>query len=428
MKVLIVSHVPITPRNNMGKTFISLFSAFSRDELCQMYIYPSYPDGDRCASFYRVTDKDVLRTLLWGTPGGAVAPEQIRQTEGFYENPKDESFYRNRKNKSALRRLLRDAMWKLSRWNNAKLKAWLDREKPDCIFVAPGAAKFIYDFAMKISRMRKIPIITYICDEYYFVRDAETLLEKIRLAGLKGKMEALLGAGAHLIVISEELRSLYSGHFGIPATTLMSGTGYPRAAAPQIAPRRREISYFGNIRCNRFLSLVDVGMELDSLNRELGTDYRLKIYTAEKDPGILELFSGIASVELCGFLSGAAFEEAFHRAQLLLHVEAFDEKSVDFVQHSVSTKIADSLACGIPLLAYGPEEISSMQHLLRNNCALTATGKENLRKMLLQAFTDDDAVRRAAENALAAAAAYHDTDRNSLQLKQIIAQVINGKN
>ena len=168
--------------------------------------------------------------------------------------------------------------------------------------------------------------------------------------------------------------------------------------------------------------------QLDSLNRELGTDYKLKIYTAEKDPGILELFSGISSVELCGFLTGAAFEETFHQAQLLLHVEAFDEKSVDFVQHSVSTKIADSLASGIPLLAYGPGEISSMQHLLRNDCALTATGKDALREMLLKAFTDDDAVRRAAENALTAAQTYHDTDRNSRLLKQIVARVINGKN
>ena len=39
MKVLIISHLPVATQNNMGKTFLSLFSAFEREELCQMYIY-----------------------------------------------------------------------------------------------------------------------------------------------------------------------------------------------------------------------------------------------------------------------------------------------------------------------------------------------------------------------------------------------------
>lgn len=53
MKVLLLSHNPVTTYNNMGKTFLSLFSAFRPEELCQLYLYPAVPDTACCGSYYR---------------------------------------------------------------------------------------------------------------------------------------------------------------------------------------------------------------------------------------------------------------------------------------------------------------------------------------------------------------------------------------
>lgn len=424
MKVLIISHLPVATQNNMGKTFLTLFSGFDREELCQMYIYPAIPDVDRCASYYRVTDKDVLRALPLGCPGGEIDRSLIQETAGLYENPEDESFYRNRKNKSAARRLLRDAMWRLSRWDNPFLEAWLDREKPTCIFVAPGVAEFLYDIALKISKRRDIPIVTYICDEYYFVKEPSGLLDKLRLSHLKSKIRKLMGASTHLAVICEELRQAYTKEFSVAATTLMTGTSYAISDESRVTKSPQAISYFGNIRCNRYISLAEIGRELDSINEELGREYSLKIYTSEKDVEILGTFSQIRSVELCGFLTGEAFDKVFHEAELLLHVEAFDEDSIDFVQHSVSTKIADSLASGIPLLAYGPESVASMRHLLRNGCALTATSRAELREMLMTAFTNEAVAEQTVQNALAVAGECHDSKKTGLRLRGLIQAVI----
>lgn len=427
MKVLIISHLPMATQNNVGKTFLSLFSSFDREELCQLYIYPCYPDVDRCASFYRVTDKDVLRSMLVKKPGGEVDRSRIQETAGLYERPEDESFYRNRKNKSALRRLLRDLMWSMSRWNNDQLKDWLDREKPECIFVAPGQAAFVYNFALKIAGDRKLPIVSYICDEYYFVKEPEQRLDKLRLRHLRNKIRELVEASSSLAMISEELCQAYTEEFATKVDVFMTGTSYAIAKHPRLTEHPTVISYFGNIRCNRYISLGEVGRELDCINQEQGTDYKLKIYTSEKDPEILETFSDIHAVELCGFLTGEAFQKAFQQAELLLHVEAFDAESVDFVKHSISTKIADSLASGIPLLAYGPESISSMQHLLRNDCASTAVSRLQLRDMLLSAFSDKKEMERVVYNARKVAEKYHDSHATSLRLRECIGTIIEKK-
>lgn len=420
MKVLIISHLPVATQNNMGRTFLSLFSDFERDELCQLYIYPAIPDVDRCASYYRVTDKEILGSLLGrGKAGGEIERSRINAGQGLYENEADESIYRNRKNKSAIRRLLRDAMWAISGWYNQKLLQWLDREQPTCIFVAPGAACFAYTFALRIAKARKIPIVTYICDEYYFVREPGFGLEALRLRLLKSRMEKLLAQSSHLVVISDELNEAYTAKFGLQTTTLMTGTNYAIAGCPKLADEPKEICYFGNIRCNRFRSLAEVGRELDAINRELGTSCRLKIYSSEKEQEILSTFRGIQSVELCGFVTGAEFDQVFQEAPLLLHVEAFDEASMEAVQHSVSTKIADSLASGTPLLAYGPAGVSSMQHLLRHDCAITATSGDGLRAMLLTALTDAARRKETAERGLKVARMYHDSKAVSQKLRDI---------
>lgn len=425
MKVLIISHNPITTQNNMGKTFLSLFSQFEREELCQLYIYPTLPNVDRCASFYRVTDKEILRSLIPGKKAGRViAPEQICATEGLYEKPADEALYRNRKNKSPVRRLLRDALWSVGNWYNRDLKAWLDREKPECIFVAPGAAKFIYDFAIRISRNRNIPIVTYICDEFYFVKESAQPMERLRLGLFRRKMKDLMAHTGHLVTISEELKEEYTREFGVRATVVMTGASDSCVAVPE-SDQPSQICYFGNIRANRYRSLAQIGAELDRMNLELDTDYRLKIYTMEKDETILEPLRQIRAVELHPFVTGADFEAAFRQAQLLLHVEAFDEASIDTVRHSVSTKIADSLASGMPLLAYGPDCVSSMKHLLRHGCGIAATSEAELREMLLRAFRDEDARKQAAARGREVAAVWHDSKINGLRMRELLEETIN---
>lgn len=418
MKVLIISHNPLSDQSNMGKTLCSLFSGFPAEELCQLYIYPTVPNARYCGSYFRITDKDALRaTFSRKRPGGEI--RCIKAGQGMYESAADARFYRNRKNQTTMRCLLRDAMWRRSGWYSEELRRWLAAQKPEVLFVAPGGAKFLYDFALKIGAVLRIPIITYLCDEYYFVKEPKGLLDKLRLRLLRRKMEELLAQTTHLVAISPELAAPYEKMFSLPATVVMTGAAIPVAEAPKATDHPMQISYFGNIRCDRYRSLAEIGRELDSINEELGTPYQLKIYTAEQDAKILSALNKYRSVELCGFLSGDAFTKALKNAQLLLHVEAFAPESAEQVKHSVSTKIADSLASGIPLLAYGPGKIASMQHLCRNGCALMATSKEELRSMLLAAFTDGYARESAVENALKTARRFHSSHTASVVLRDI---------
>lgn len=423
MKVLIVSHNPVSGQSNMGKTLQALFSAFSPEELCQLYIYPTVPDEKFCGSYYRITDKEALRAVFTRqAPGGEM--KCIAPGSGNFEHAGDVRLYRNPRNKRAQRALLRDAIWKMTPWFSAQLQQWLEQQAPQVLFVAPGGAKLLYDLALRIAQDRRIPVVTYLCDEFYFQDMPTGGLEKLRLRLLQRKMKALMASSAQLVTISHKLEAAYAARFSLPVCTVMTGAGIPAAKQPHEVVSPVNISYFGNIRCNRYLSLSHIGRELDAVNEEMGTDYGLKIYTAEQDKGILAALQQHKSIQLCGFLQGDAFVQALQSAQLLLHVEAFDEESRKRVKHSISTKIADSLASGVPLLAFGPEEVASMEYLREQNCAMCATSPEELRETLLSAFTDAELREAVARNGLDTARIYHDSKANSLNMRTIFEECL----
>lgn len=421
MKALIISHNPITTHGSMGKTMLTLFSAFKKEELCQLYIYPSLPDIDFCNAYFRVTDKDVLRSYYtFSVKGEEIDKTAIHTEQPLFENERDEGLYRSRKNKRPLRLLLRDAMWRFSRWYTPALRAFIERERPDVIFAAPGLAKFLYRMADKIAKKHNLPLVTYICDDCYFVRPQKGLLGKWQAHALQKTIERHLAGVNTAITISTPITNQYRKAFGVNTETIMTGAGFPIADAPLPRPAPHSFTYLGGIRCNRYRSLADIGEVLDRLNAENGTDLSLNIYTDERDEEILSHLRAHSSVHLHGYVTGEEFRRVFSEAEILLHVEAFDAESIDLVKHSISTKIADSLASGIPLLAYGPASVASIAHLAEHDAALTVTDKSELARGISQILFDPEENRARTLCALALARRCHDTAENSRRVHEIL--------
>lgn len=404
----------------MGKTLLSLFDSFSKEELCQLYIYPSMPNVDKCNSYYRITDNDVLKNIVkFGKPGEVirVSPAENVNVSSIDQEHYSE-IYSDKRNSNPFRRILRDAMWKMSNWNNKSLKAWIQKEKPDCIFLAPGYAKFIYDIALKLSEEFNLPIVTYICDDYYFVKTPKKLVGKVQLTLLKKKIEQLFRYSKQVVAICDEIKNLYQKQFEISATTIMTGASIEIAHEPRICRNPKSISYFGNVGCNRYKSLIELGLALDEINSETGEDLKIKVYTSENSEEIINALKIAKSIELMGFVSGQDYEAAFFSSEILLHVEAFDKESIDIVKHSVSTKIADCLASGIPLIAYGPEEVASIAHLERNKCAYIINA--DIKKQLESLFINKEYKETVLINSLGIANLFHDRKACSNRLKSIL--------
>lgn len=428
MKILLISHNPISTCQNMGKTFLTLFECFVKKELCQFYIYPSIPDVDKCESYFRITDKDVLHNFFMNRYGKEIARDEVLNANGqLLENEKDKNLYMVSKNKRPSRMLLRDLMWFCSHWYNKLFKEWVKKENPTVIFIAPGRAKFIYNIALKISKKFNLPIVTYVCDDYYFVKKEGSLLKRIQVGLLKRKIEKLMKHTSEIISICDEIKANYESNFNVPCTTLMTGSSFKAGDSSKYYVEEKHdknaFVYLGNVSCNRYKSLVEIGQALETINDKKNIDYKLKIYTSEKDENILNRLKSVSTIELCGYVSGDEFLQTLCSAEVLIHTESFDDDMIDLVKNSISTKIADSLASGRKFFAYGPENIASIKYLKANGAAYVATNSAELEEMLLRAITEngDDIIAKAKECALK----NHDSEKTSQLLHERIEKLSN---
>lgn len=414
MKVLVISHNPITTYQSMGKTFLSLFSEFKKDELCQFYIYPSFPDVDACNSYYRITDRNIFDsyTHFGKVNGRELCSEDIdTSNHNFYENEKEESFINVKK--TAIKTILRDFMWRFSRWNNEQLKSWIQREKPTCIFFAGGESKFIYNIAMQIASRYSLPIATYICDEFYFLEDPSSFPLKVHFWFLKKKIEKCIGISKLLVTISEELNHAYSSYFQKRAVTIYTGSSRSaQLSSSSVGTVVKGFYYFGNLAFGRFDSLEQIGRCLEQINEEQNQKYRLYIYTRTLSDSEKEIVQNSKTIVYCGYVNGKDYEKAYADADVLVHVESFRKKDIQRVKNSISTKIADALSSGKPMLAYGPDSISSIKYLAKEHAACVVSDKRGLLNSI-KAMLNKEYRERLVSQALQVAMKNHNSSNNS---------------
>lgn len=413
MKILIVSHNPLSTNQNMGKTMLSLFSEFQSNEICQLYVYPSLPNTIKCNSYFRITDLDVLKGMFLRKVNSTTVMPVSRE-----EKQTVSSMYGSIKNRKHYRELVRDYVWLLSPWYNKALKDWLANEKPTHVFIAPGRGKFLYNIALRISKDFQIPIISYFCDDYYGLNRQRGILGLIWQLSLKGKIKNLIAHSVSVVTISKEMEEAYRGTFFCNTKTIMTGSNRKNGSICVNSKRLSSITYMGNIGLNRYISIIEVARTLEAVSDNYGLCY-LDIYTGSISPDIKTKLQECKQIRIHSFVIGEEYEKVFNNAEAFLHVEAFDTQSIDRVKYSISTKIPDVLSSGKPLFAYGPEGIASISHLLKNRCATVATKPDELKKRLIEFIMSYEERLSIVLKALETADKYHDSSKSSKELKEL---------
>ena len=417
MKVLIISHNCFSATQSMGKTLASFFGGFDNSEVMQLYLYPSLPNIKKYDNYFRITDKDVLKSIFKRKKcGRKILPEEIKESNELFESSDQAQTYGDINRKSDLVRRARDFVWSIGCWKTRELIEWLEQGKPDVVFYALGDAVFSQNIAMWAADYLDIPLVTYVCDEFYFTFKNGSLKNKL-INGILIKNIAKIQRKAKLsATICESLGEVYKKEFGTPYITVMTGSSF-EAQKSKAYLNSKEISYIGNLGLERWLALGDIQDTVTELNGELGTDYKLVYYGNKCNE--LE-----GKVEYGGRLSSDEVKQKMLQSFLLVHTETFNKEYTERLRYSVSTKIADSLASGTPLLAYCPEELASAQHLIKNNCAVCITRKDLLKPMLGKIFAEPESLENICENAYNTSVKCHNAGVSSQELKDKLGDLV----
>lgn len=409
MRILVISHNVFSVTDNMGKTLVSYFKDFGRENLAQLYIHSEVPTSDICDNYYRVTDKEMIKSIFGCKTGSVLTEADIATSRATSrtDSGREAQLYQRARKRTPIIYMMRNLWWRLGHWNNKKFKAWVDSFNPDCVFFVSGDYAFMYNIALKTAKSCGIPLYVSCMDDYFFNNKNKAKLfgKFVHRSFMKAVNKAMSYCSA-IFCICDSMTHDYGKLFNKKAVTIHTAASFNEKLSGE---KKRKISYIGNLGYNRHLQLVDIGRTLKKLNLDINS---IDVYSSEIREEILEAMTEENGIAFHGAIPSDEVKRVIAESIAVIHTESFEEAIKNSVKYSVSTKIADSLMSGTCILAYGPADISSIRYLSDNNAAFCITSKQSLEDGLRRLITDDGERNSIAANAFTLAKKNHGENRN----------------
>ncbi len=396
MRILVLSSSPWTNDNSFGNSFSNIFEGIPDIEIANIYCKYGKPNTNLVSKFFQITEKSMLRNLK--------NPKMPSGQEIFFDEstPTDvvepKSADLARKKRWIIMFWARDLIWKFGRWKSPELKKFIDDFKPDIIFQPVYYVSHMNRIANFIKKYTGVPMYGYVSDDVYTLKQFSlSPLFWINRFICRRNVKKVVKQCEILYTISEIQRSDYEKIFKIPCKVLTKSANFDEPAEVTTEYNKPlKFVFTGNIGIKRWKSLAIIAEALKEINAN-GIKAQLQIYTGTP---LTEEMNKALNIESCsqvmGFVSSTEIPRIQSEADVLVHVESSSLKSKLWVRQSFSTKIVDYLKMARPILAVGPKEVASIEHLVRNDCAIVADNKEELIEKLNEVLSDESKLTEIA--------------------------------
>ncbi len=429
-RILIVGTVPYN-RQSTSRAFDSYFHNWPRECMAQVFSNTKMPCKGHCSTLYQITDQRMLkRRFRRGMQTGKIyqydeLPDAWESGDLEVNSSFISKLYSIGSHKNSLVYLLRKLLWKKQYWCTEEFDTWLDSFRPDCVFLAFSDDFFIPQIAMYVADRFQIPIISCIGDDYYFnyKKSISPLyhIYKRKYRKLIRQVFSYRGSG---IYISDKIRDLYNNQFGLNGSTVYLTSEVKRRPFSYIPQKDPMICYFGNIRLGRNDALNEIASALGQIDPA----FKLRVYSNENEKRIYKKLLNNPNVEYCGRIPYHEVMSRMERCDIQIVVEGFEKKDVDITRYSLSTKVADSIASGSAIFAYGSPECGAIEYAQSTGCIVTCTERDGLRDALSRLIYDKEQQKENYEKAIQVTARNHTLENSTEVFRKVVRQVLGEEN
>jgi glycosyltransferase involved in cell wall biosynthesis len=427
VKVLVISYYSLAKHTGTGIVFSNLFSSISATDIAQVYGEATPPNSLTCSRSFRLSGVQIpmvrftKRVLHWvsrdylskNQPSGFAAGTLNR---GYIFNGLKEAWA------DMLPFVLDQNFW-----------SWLKEFNPDVIFTNMGHIRWM-KCALSVSKYLDIPIVPFFNDDWPSTHYAGSSLTSIPRLILLKKLTQILKRSPMGLGASDEMAEEYSNRYGIRFEPMLPMVDVSR----EFGPHNRESSsdvvevvYVGGLHLKRYEGLHVVGSIIAKLRHE-GLNCSFKIYCPKTDAvtwGEQTVVPGSSSI--AGSLRYEDVAVVLNKADILVFVESPEKELRRYTRLSFSTKIAQYLAAGRPIVAYGPDEVASCRYISKTGSGIVVgSGSEDglqLEQALRKLIVSDALREKLGRQAWTTARQRHESSIQCERFKQIFTRVAERK-
>ena len=389
MKVLTLSNIEWSDSNAFGNTMSNFFSGVEDIELASLYRRSSKPHNSVCKKYYKIPVSSMLKKFF--------APDKIGTY--FEVDASDDGIVAASSEQKAiglihelkLNRIIyaiEDMLFATKKWENDNFKSFLMKFSPDIVFSFAKASRTHLLFLNTIKKYcPNCKHVTFIVDDIYAAFNSKKY-KKIIAEQLK--------MASKVYAITPSLARKYKELFDVEIDILTKGCDFSLPVQEK-HNTVKTIVYAGNLLYGRDKTLVKLGEEIRRHNECSDNKLMLKIYSPTiVDDSVKTALNIQNASEFMGAKPYSEIVEIMNSADIVLHVESFDEEQRKVVMHSFSTKITDCMQSGSVLFSIGPEELASIEATKNIDGAFCAVSLDEISKVIKQ-IADADLYKKAKE-------------------------------
>lgn len=418
MHILVITRSSWSDNNSTGNTMSQFFSKFSDAKIYNLYFREEPPKNSVCSSAFCITEGQIVRSLFKKNSCG----KYVNVSERDDQNAISENtvYSVSKKIPFLFPLFVREWLWSTRVWNNQNLKQFISEINPDIIFMPVFPCWYAHKVLAEISKMCSAKVVLFHADDVYSLKQLHiSPLYWVYRFTLRKWVKNSVNISHLNYAISEFQKEEYERTFNCNFKLLTKFNNFDGAPCfKKCYNEPLQLIYTGNISLNRWKSLAKIACVLHRINSN-GVKAQLKIYTGNTLTKKMKKALEIKDTScIMGSVSGSEISSIQESADILVHVEALDLKNKLCVRLSFSTKIVDYMASSRAILVYGPKDVASIHHLVKNNCAIVADNEDDLYDMINRVVDDPKTLNSWVNNAFICGKKYHNETEIENMLKE----------
>lgn len=355
VNVLVLSNIEWSDSNSFGNTVSNLFTSVPDFNFASLYTRNSLPRNNVCKLYYKISNTDIIKNFFCKEKIGDCF-ELLNNNTYLPETNNSEKKAIGLIHKYKLNRLfyfVEDTLFATQIWDNNKFKNFLRMFRPDIIFSFTKASKTQLLFIDSVKKyVPNCKHVTFIVDDIYSVFNS---IEYKRIIGEQ------LSQASKIYAITPSLKKEYEDVFGVHIDILTKGCDFSLPVTKK-ENSVKSIVYAGNLLYGRDKTLIELGRIIKKHNEISDNKLVLKIYSptliSDETKAAMNV---LGASEFLGAKPYKEIVEIMNKADVVLHVESFDDEQQKIVKHSFSTKITDCMQSGSVLFSIGPDGLASIE-------------------------------------------------------------------
>ena len=355
-RVLVLGH-QFNDKTGIGITLSNLF-----------YDWPNERIGVMCPKVY-TEDNEKSRPCgaYIGKPINSVQSTKIQKNYYFKNSIKH--FYVNSG--------IIDFMYKLS-YTPAQIEEAKDYN-PDILFCCLGSQKAMKDCLAIKEQLPDAKLVLYILDDWVNTKESDRLFSYYWKRKNDKYFRELLDKASGLLSICQSMSDAYLEKYGKTFIPFHNPVDVNQWLAVRSIRKYRDneksIIYAGKINKDTKDCLIDFAAVIDKLNKQ-GHSFVFDVYTPNYDENanVLASFTGSHVFPSIPHSEVASVTKSYDASLLTL---GFSEKTKKYVKLSMSTKVSEVLASGIPTILYCPQDIALAKYLVGHECVISCVKRDN---------------------------------------------------